>query len=112
MAKLGAVMIRESRWMVRLSPLTGERVRMRAGALGISIAEYLRNTIENDLKKGGNSDTLAHLNMEITLVTGMMVRELLSQNLGKDEAKSLEDWANGRASAIIQGELRERSASA
>jgi len=103
-------MIRECRWMVRFSPLTGERVRMRAGTLGISIAEYLRVTIENDLQKGGSADSLAQLNMEITLVTGMMVRELLTQSLGKDEAKSLEDWANGRASGIIQGELKERSA--
>ena len=104
-------MIRECRWMVRFSPLTGERVRMRAGTLGISIAEYLRVTIENDLQKGGSADSLARLNMEITLVTGMMVRELLTQSLGKDEAKSLEDLANGRASGIIQGELKERSAS-
>jgi hypothetical protein len=108
----GNAMIRESRWMVRLSPLMGERVRMRAGALGISIAEYLRTTIENDLQKGGTADALAQMNTEITLVTGMMVRELLTQTLGKDEAKSLEDWANGRASGIIQGELRERPASA
>ena len=105
-------MIRESRWMVRLSPLMGERVRMRAAALGISISEYLRTTIEGDLQKGGKADTLAHLNTEITLVTGMMVRELLSRSMGGAEAKSLEDWANGRASGIIQGELRERPESA
>ena len=65
--------------------------------------------MENDLRKGGDGDTLARLNTEITLVSGMMLREWLTYALGKDHAKSLEDWANGRASGIIQEELRERS---
>ena len=105
-------MIRESRWMVRFSPLMGERVKARAEERGISIAEYLRITIENDVNRVGRADLLAQLNTEITLVTGMMVRELLTQTLGRDEAKSLEDWANGRASGIIQGELHEKGAGA
>jgi hypothetical protein len=39
----------------------------------------------------------------------MMLREWLTYAMGKDPAKSLEDWANGRASGIIQQALRERS---
>jgi hypothetical protein len=105
-------MIRESRWMVRLSPLMGERVRMRAATLGISIAEYLRHTIENDLKQGGAADDLARLNTEITLMTGMMVRELLTRTAGRDEANRFEDWANGRALGIIEETFRERRAGA
>jgi hypothetical protein len=108
----GDAMIRESRWMVRLSPVMGERVRMRAVAQGISIAEYLRTTIEKDLQKGGDADALARLNTEITLVVGMMVRELLTRSMGRDEAKNLEEWANGRASGIIQEEIQERQAGA
>ena len=108
----GGAMIRESRWMVRLSPLMGERVRMRAAAVGITIAEYLRTTIEKDLQQGGDADALAHLNTEITLVTGMMVRELLTRSLGRDEAKNLEAWANSRASGIIQETIQERQAGA
>ena len=104
-------MTRELRLTVRLSPLTSTRVKLRAEEQGISCAEYLRAILENDLRKGGSADSLALVNTEITLVTGMMVRELLAHTLGRDEAKSLEDWANGRASGIIQGELRERSAS-
>jgi len=38
-----------------------------------------------------------------------MLREWLTYAMGKDHAKSLEDWANGRASGIIQQALRERS---
>ena len=105
-------MTRELRLTVRLSPLTSTRVKLRAEEQGISCAEYLRAILENDLRKGGSADSLAQVNTEITLVTGMMVRELLTRSLGRDEAKSLEDWANGRASGIIQGELRDGKASA
>ena len=105
-------MIRECRWMVRFSPLMGERVRMRAADQGMSIAEYLRTTIESDLKKGGLADALAQMNMEVTLVTGMMVRELLSKHLGREEARTVEDWANERVAGIIKGELGERAESA
>ena len=102
-------MTRELRLTVRLSPLTSTRVKLRAEEQGISCAEYLRAILENDLRKGGSADTLAKLNTEITLVTGMMLREWLTYAMGKDPAKSLEDWANGRASGIIQQALRERS---
>jgi hypothetical protein len=105
-------MIRDCRWMVRFSPLMGERVRNRAAAQGLSIAEYLRTTIETDLRKGGAADTLAPINTEVTLVTGMMVRELLARTLGQEEAKTIEAWANGRASGVIQRELGERVTSA
>ena len=105
-------MIRECRWMVRFSPVMGERVRMRAADQGMSIAEYLRTTIETDLKKGGLADALAQLNMEVTLVTGMMVREMLSKHFNREEARNLEDWANERATGIIKGELQERAESA
>lgn len=97
---------------VRFSALMAKRLRLRAEEQGVTPSEYLRATVENDLKKGGDADALAQLNTEITLVTGMMVRELLTHSLGKDDAKNLEAWANGRASGIIQGELRERPESA
>jgi hypothetical protein len=102
-------MQREMRLTVRLSALMGTRVKVRADSMRLSSAEYLRALIENDLKKGGSADALAQLNTEITLVTGMMLREWLTYAMGKDPAKSLEDWANGRASGIIQQALRERS---
>ena len=105
-------MTRELRLTVRLSPLTCTRVKLRAEEQGITCAEYLRAILENDLRKGGSADALAQVNTEITLVTGMMVRELLTRTLGSTEAKSLEDWATGRASGIIQGETRDRKASA
>ena len=97
------------RLSVRFSPLMAKRLRLRAEDQGVTPSEYLRATIENDLKKGGRADALAQLNTEITLVTGMMLREWLTHAMGKEPAKSLEDWANGRASGIIQQELRERS---
>lgn len=73
----------------------------------LSSAEYLRALIENDLKKGRAADALAQLNTEITLVIGMMLREWLTYAIGKEHAKSLEDWAQGRADAIVQETLRE-----
>jgi hypothetical protein len=97
------------RLSVRLSPLMEKRLRLRAEEQGVTPSEYLRATIENDLKKGGRADLLAPVIAEVSLVTGMMLREWLTYALGKDRAKSLEDWANGRASGIIQEELRERS---
>jgi|GEM_PF-2115566 hypothetical protein len=102
-------MTRELRLTVRLSPNAINRIKLRAEELGISSAEYLRAVVENDLRRGGDADTLARMNTEITLVSGMMLREWLTYALGKDRAKSLEDWANGRASGVIQEALRERS---
>jgi hypothetical protein len=97
------------RLSVRLSPLMEKRLRLRAEEQGVTPSEYLRATIENDLKNSGRADLLAPLVAEVTLVTGMMLREWLTYALGKDRAKSLEDWANGRASGLIQEELRDRS---
>ena len=97
------------RLSVRFSTLMAKRLRLKAEEQGVTPSEYLRTTIENDLRQGGSADALAQLNTEITLVTGMMLREWLTYAIGKDQAKSLEDWANGRASGIIQQELRERS---
>ena len=97
------------RLSVRLSPLMEKRLRLRAEEQGVTPSEYLRATIENDLKKGGRADALALTIAEVTLVTGMMLREWLTYAMGKDHAKSLEDWANGRASGLIQQALRERS---
>lgn len=102
-------MTRELRLTVRLNPTTINRIKLRAEELGLSSAEYLRSLAETDLRKGGDADTLARINTEITLISGMMLREWLTFALGKDHAKSLEDWANGRASGIIQQELRDRS---
>ena len=93
---------------VRFSPLMSKRLRLRAEEQGVTPSEYLRAAIESDLKKGGCADALAQLNTEITLVTGMMFREWLTFAMGKEPAKSLEDWANGRASGIIQQQLRDR----
>ena len=97
----------EMRLTVRLSPLMGTRVKVRADSMRLSSAEYLRALIENDLKKGRAADALAELNTELTLVTAMMVRELATFALGSARGKSLEDWANGRAEEIVQKTLRE-----
>lgn len=97
------------RLSVRLSPLMEKRLRLRAEEQGVTPSEYLRAAIENDLKKGGRADALALTIAEVSLVTGMMLREWLTYAMGKDHAKSLEDWANGRASGIIQQVIRERS---
>ena len=94
---------------VRFSPMMAKRLRLKAEEQGVTPSEYLRAAIESDLKHGGCADALAPLNTEVTLVTGMMLREWLTFAMGKEPAKSLEDWANGRASGIIQQELRERS---
>jgi len=92
---------------VRFSARMAKELRARAESKGIPVGEYLRALIETDLRKGGAADTLAPLNTEITLVTGMMLREFLNQSLGREAARRLEDWANGRALGIIREELRE-----
>ncbi len=96
------------RFSVRLSPLMVKRLRLRALDLGVTPSEFLRDIIEKELQQRGEADALAQVNTEITLVTGMMFREFLGHTLGREEARSLEDWASGRASAIIQGTLRDR----
>ncbi len=100
-------MTRELRLTVRLSPSTITRIKQRAQELGLSSAEYLRALAETDLKIGGHADVLARMTTETVLVSGMMLREWLTFAMGQDHAKSLEDWASGRASGLIQQELRD-----
>lgn len=102
-------MIQEIRLTVRLKPLMGIRARMRAEDQGITCSEYLRALIENDFKMGGKADALAELNTEITLVNGMMVRRLLTEALGPEEAKKVEAWVSGKAADLV-GEGLHRKA--
>ena len=60
-----------------------------------------------DLKKGGTADALARLSLEMTLVSAMMIREILIQDLGREEFRKIEDWANARAAEITREELGE-----
>ena len=99
-------MTKDRRWMVRFNPVMGRCVELRAAEQKLSIAEYLRTTIEKDLNRTGKAEGLIELNTEITLVSGMMLRRVLKEIIGTEDARSLEEWANGRASAVIQGELR------
>ena len=101
-------MIQEIRLTVRLKPLMGIRARMRAEDQGITCSEYLRALIEQDFREGGVADALARLNAEVTLVTGMMVRQLLTEALGPEEARKLEAWASERAETLVRKTLQER----
>lgn len=94
---------------VRFSAGLSKQLHSRAEERGVTPSEYLRAVIENDLRNRGTADALAPLNTEITLVIGMMLREFLTQSLGSEAAKKLEDWANGRATGIVRQELRERA---
>ena len=101
-------MITEMRLTVRLKPLIGFRAKMRAEDLGITCAEYLRSLLEYDLQRGRKADALAGLNAEITLVTGMMVRRILTEVVGEEDARKFEAWASERAATIVRNTLQER----
>ncbi len=101
-------MPKDRRWMIRFDPVTAKRIELRAEEQGASVAQLLRTIIEAEVKRDARAETLAELSTEITLVSGMMIRRLLTHAIGPEEARSLEEWANGRAAAVIQGEVRER----
>ena len=105
-------MIKEIRMTIRLKPRLAIQIKMRAEEQGITCSEYLRALAENELKSGGMADSLAQLNAEVTLVTGMMARQLLTSAVGKQEAKSIEDWAHRTAEEIVRETLQERSGGA
>ena len=105
-------MITEMRLTVRLKPLIGFRAKMRAEDLGITCAEYLRSLLEYDLQRGRKADALASLNAEITLVTAIMVRRILTEVVGEEDAKKLEAWATERAGTLVRKTLQERAGKA
>ena len=98
-------MARQRRWMIRVDADLARKVELRAQELGICLSEYLRAIIEFQAVNRGQADHLAQLNTEITLVSGMMIRRLLNHVIGQEDAKKLEDWASGRASAVIHGQV-------
>jgi hypothetical protein len=100
-------MIQEIRMTIRLKPRLAFQIKMRAEEQGITCSEYLRALAQDDLKSGGMADSLAQLNAEVTLVTGMMARRLLTGAVGEEKARSLEEWAAGRAEAIVRNILQE-----
>ena len=100
-------MARQRRWMIRFDPDLGKRIELQAEEQGLCVGEFVRTVVENHLLKSGKADHLAQLNTEITLVSGMMIRRLLTHVIGPEDARSLEEWANGRASAVVLGELKE-----
>lgn len=98
-------MITEIRMTVRLKPRLAFQIKMRAEEQGITCSEYLRALAERELKSG-MADALAQLNTEVTLVTGMMARQLLTSAVGKEAANSLEELASDRAGKIVRDLLR------
>jgi hypothetical protein len=99
-------MARQRRWMIRVDVDLARRVELQAEGMGVCLSEYLRSIIEAQALTRGKADHLAQLNTEITLVSGMMIRRLLTHVIGPEDARSLEEWANGRASSVVQGELK------
>jgi hypothetical protein len=91
--------------MIRVDADLARKVELRAQELGICLSEYLRAIIEFQAVNRGQADHLAQLNTEITLVSGMMIRRLLNHVIGQEDAKKLEDWASGRASAVVHGQI-------
>ena len=100
-------MARPRRWMIRVDADLARKVELRAEELGICLSEYLRAIIEFQAVNRGQADHLAQLNTEITLVSGMMIRRLLTHVIGPEDAKKFEEWASGRASAVVHGQLKE-----
>jgi hypothetical protein len=88
-----------------MDPIEAKRVEFRAQALGMTLSSYLRSLIESDLRRGGHADEFARTNMEVTLVSAMMMRKLLTHAVGSEEAKSVETWARERASEMVSEQI-------
>lgn len=92
-------MAKESRYMVRFDPMVAKRIENRAQERGMSVAEYIRTTVERDLHEGGSA--LAPVNAKVSLVTGIMLRQVVDHIFGAEAGKRIEAAAQESADAMI-----------
>lgn len=94
-------MAKESRYMVRFDSMVAKRIENRAQERGMSVAEYIRTTVERDLHEGGSADALAPVNAKVSLVTGIMLRQVVDHIFGAEAGKRIEAAAQESADAMI-----------
>ena len=102
----------------RVDSVTKARLAARARQAGTSLSEYVRGLIEHDLSRTpgrGNdataalsstchriSDTLRAQLLEVSVLTGILVRAQLSQAVGEDEARRIEARAHRKAAELVK----------
>jgi len=90
----------------RVEGLLEKRAKAKAEALGLSLTDYLTGLVERDIHHGGTADALARMGAEVNLVSAMMIRRLLRNGIGDEEARTLEATAKENAASIIETILK------
>ena len=103
----------------RVDVLTEARLTVRAQQAGASVSEYVRGLVLRDLSRAeGREESAATVPalapvaelitpqiLELSLVTGILVRAQLARAVGEDEARKLETRAQERAAEQLKALL-------
>ena len=90
---------------IGVDTLTEAKLTVRAEQAGASLSEYVRDLILRDLARSGSADAVAPRLLELALVTGILVRVLVSRAVGEDEARALEARVQEKASEQLEALL-------
>ena len=96
---------------IGIDNLTEARLGARAEEAGTTVSEYVRRLILRDVSGGSGqgaapaaaaSDPAIPQLMELSLVTGMLVRAQLARVVGEDEARKLQVRAQEKAAEQVR----------
>lgn len=87
---------------VSIDPLTEARLLVRAEEAGSSLSEYVRDLILQHLSQGRSVNAMAPQLLELSLVTGILVRAQLGRAIGEDEARVIEARAREKAAEQLE----------
>jgi hypothetical protein len=99
---------------IGVDTLTEARLSVRAEEAGASVSEYVRRLIVRDLSgvtdegaapavsPAAASDPAVSQLLELSLVTGMLVRAQLARAVGEDEARKLQVRAQEKAAEQVR----------
>lgn len=94
-------MARSCEIRARVDAVLSKKAQARSNHLGITMSDYLRGLVEQDLQQGGQADALAKMTAEVALTSAMMIRQLLNHAFGPEEAMALDGLAKDSAMAMV-----------
>lgn len=103
-------MARDKQIKVWVDAITAARLTLRAEEAGTTVSEYMGDLIARDAARSGVADALAPELLEMQTVGAILIRGLLEQAIGQEEAARFMERAQAKAVEQTQAALLDLQA--
>jgi len=100
-------MSRDRALKVWVDAVTAARLTLRAEEAGTSVSEYVGGLISRDVSGAGRADAVSGELLELHYLSAILLRVLLSRQVGEGEADKLLERARSKAHEQAQAALSE-----